>query len=93
MLVYDRDDSGAGLPVYVPRRRRRHGPSALERVRPLMGSLGASVTFERFQALARAAFSEREADLAGQAYAVGFYEGVRAARRRVGVEVPPLEES
>lgn len=91
-LVYDRDDSGAGLPVYVPRRRRRLEPAPLERVRPMIGALGAGVTLERFKALAEAAFDEREAHMAVQAWAVGFYEGVRAARRRTGVELPALQE-
>lgn len=92
-LVYDRDSSGAGLPVYVPRKRRRREPSPLERVRPMIGALGAGVALERFRALAEAAFDEGQAHMATQAWAVGFYEGVRAARRlHGGRELPPFEE-
>lgn len=92
-LVYDRDDSGAELPVYVPRRRRTPQPSALERLQPLIGSLGATVTLSRFLALlvANEAFSERDRGLAQNVWAIGFYEGVRAARRAARRELPPFE--
>ena len=92
-LVYDRDDPG--LPVYVPRRRRAQLPSAQERVQPLVGSLGAQVTFDRFVAMLRAngSFSAAEVALAANVWSIGFHEGVRAQARQLGRELPPFEEA